>query len=102
MRRLLMRAGLTAPWFGITLDHDMRALQRDWEAMDVEEDLPGGPIRQPRASRRTGRSWQSRAVLPCPALTKIAPGIWPYLILGEQTHIGRGAVAGSGRYVLLF
>jgi hypothetical protein len=99
-RRLAARASLIAPWCGMDLIQDVDGLRENWDALTVEMDLPEDAAQQPRASSRTGEAWQSRTRLPLVRLTGALEEIWPYLGLGEKTHIGRGAVSGSGRYVL--
>jgi hypothetical protein len=99
-RRLAVRASLIAPWCRIDLVQDVAGLRENWDALTVGMDLPEDAAEQPRASSRTGTAWQSRTRLPLVRLTGALEEIWPYLALGEKTHIGRGAVAGSGRYVL--
>jgi hypothetical protein len=100
LRRLTARASLIAPWMSLDLTQDDDELRKGWDSLDVELEMGGHAIRQPRASSRTGQSWQSRTRLPIVRLNGKLDRVWPYIALGEKTHIGRGAAAGSGRYLL--
>jgi hypothetical protein len=98
-RRLTARASMIAPWMRIDLTQNVDSLQVNWDALALEIDTAEA-LHHPRASRRTGLSWQSITRLPSIRLTGNLNEIWHYLVLGENIHIGRGATAGSGRYSL--
>jgi hypothetical protein len=99
-RRLIIRASLLAPWFGLKLQRDFSPLQQAWQRLDVHIEPGVEPVVRPRVSHRTGQSWASSTLRPIVTLNGDLQEIWPYLLMGEQTHVGRGAVSGAGRYVL--
>ncbi len=103
MLRLARRIYGLSLWQGLKLDIDWQALHQaslnsDFEIVDSNKisNLKTG-------SKRQNRKW----VKPVRRATILISGAilheyLPLLVLGQQTHIGRGATSGLGRYKLHF
>ena len=53
-----------------------------------------------RYSNRQGRKHELSGLVGSVTLTDIPPEIWPYLVVGQRIHIGKGATFGQGHYLL--
>lgn len=54
-----------------------------------------------RGSRRQRKAFENPIAMPRLIIAGDLELFWPLLVIGERCHVGRGAVAGHGRYRLL-
>lgn len=94
--RLARRIDGLARWQDAALDVRWDDVRQVWESLNYDE---SGlvPVLPDRASRRQERRIVNEAVVGELIIAgNIAP-IWPFLVIGETCHVGRGAVTGMGR-----
>jgi len=58
------------------------------------------PIAIDRYSNRQDRKHPLTGLVGSVVLSEIPPELWPYLVLGQWTHIGKGSTFGLGKYTL--
>ncbi len=97
--RLARRIEGLALWHDVALDEDWRGLGVSWN--DVEYDVRG--LRTACARRRSGGT-QTSFHVPTVSGTlwvhEVTSELWSLLALGAETHVGKGATEGFGRYAL--
>lgn len=97
--RLARRIAGLALWHDIAVEEDWPRLAAAWDA--VRYDL--GFLRRgerARHSGRLGKSFSVETVTGVLRMTDLAPELWPLLALGQETHVGKGASEGFGRFAL--
>ncbi len=98
LKKLLIRVALTARWQGASLASDLDRFYTDWLKLDCRFD---GPLHTSTLRLESGRNKQSGfrdVTMSELAITGDIGSLWPFLLIGEITHIGRGAVRGLGRF----
>jgi CRISPR-associated endoribonuclease Cas6 len=98
--RLARRIDLLARWMDVEIDADWPTLAASWNDLDFQT---GGFARAPPLDRKSGRGqhrFQVRLMAGSLGLGGELDPFWPLLVLGQSSHVGRGATAGLGRYVL--
>ncbi|MEL6967532.1 MAG: CRISPR system precrRNA processing endoribonuclease RAMP protein Cas6 [Pseudomonadota bacterium] len=100
--RLNRRIEGLARWQDMALQADWGALRQAAEALTFDTDgLEQDTVH--RGSRRQETAFENPSVFGDLVFTgpAVAVGaVWPFVVLGEITHAGRGATAGLGRYSL--
>ena len=102
-RRLIRRIGTLAESFGPSTLHapfDYRALA-DLASQVVVVDQQVSSVRWDRYSGRQPPKHPLSGLIGQAVVSDIPDPLWPYLILGQWVHIGKGASFGQGRYVVL-
>lgn len=97
--RLARRIDGMVRWMDAELDVDWAALSNHWRGLDAHF-IEADPITTRRFSRRQNREIVNETALGRLALSGDLRPIWPLLVLGQYTHVGRGAVSGYGLYRL--
>lgn len=97
LNRLIRRLALLAPWCGVSLAAAFADLQACVDRAEIElVEIVAAPV-----SAIGGHKHHNKVAPPgryrVAALTE---PLWTAQVLGTQTHIGRGANVGLGRYVL--
>ncbi len=97
--RLARRIDGLSRWMGVGVDADWLAMAECWNGCayfcaDLQEGVAT------RGSRRQGRLYANPVVSARWTIAGDLRPIWPLLVLGQTSHIGRGAVSGYGRYHL--
>ena len=99
--RLVRRVSLLARWQGVEVVTDLDILQEDWRACAYDvENWSGRDSGRPE--RRGGHKFKNR--LACDGAMTIGGDLqrlWPLLVIGEHTNVGRGASIGLGCYGLV-
>ena len=98
LKKLLIRVALTARWQGASLAGDLDGIYTDWLKLDCSFD---GPLHTSSLRLDSGRNKQSGfrdVTMSQLAIAGDIGSLWPFLLIGEITHIGRGAVMGLGRF----
>jgi hypothetical protein len=88
-----------ALWHDVALVEDWRRLGVDWN--NVSYDIRF--LRAGQAARRSGRGQQNfvvPTVIGTLWMDNLTPELWRLLIVGAETHVGKGASEGYGRYIL--
>jgi hypothetical protein len=97
--RLARRIEGLALWHDVQIDEDWRDLGVCWN--DIEYDVRG--LRIDRARRRSGGT-QTTFHVPTVSgvlwIYDLTSELWSLLALGAETHVGKGATEGFGRYAL--
>ena len=91
-----------APWYGAALDEtEVPLLKEEWLKAVTSFSLDAVPLLVRHRSSRSGETWES---MPQRSSVELDAGLsrrlCDMLVLGEMTHVGRGAVNGLGRYKL--
>ena len=96
--RLVRRLALLAPWFSISLAESYPDLVHEAEqALAQCEYASAGSY-----SVKGGHRFSNQLVVsPVFSVSNVSPSLAVALVLGEKTHIGRGANLGLGRYRLV-
>ncbi|MCV6602306.1 MAG: CRISPR system precrRNA processing endoribonuclease RAMP protein Cas6 [Cohaesibacter sp.] len=101
IQKLLTRVALICRWHGAKLDVDLQALYDNSRSLEMSI---SGPVHTHKVKTGSGRGkqWGFQEVsLFDLNISGDLSLLWPYLCIGEVSHIGRGAVKGFGRYNLL-
>lgn len=98
---LFARAAVLAPWFGVKVDFDRNVLRQAFAALEARIETDAKAEFKIRNSSRSGDQWQSAALRADVYLEGDLEAVWPLLRFGELVHLGRSAVTGLGRYVLI-
>lgn len=100
--RLARRLTMLARWHDAALDLSWGDLEAAWTACDY--DLLDDGLDAPNYKARKGGHRFRNAVTPAPVVSVSGDlaKVWPLLVIGESTHVGRGATLGLGRYCLVF
>ena len=95
--RLARRIDGLARWQDAQLDVDWRELREDWLSISYGTiALEDG--RMPRRSAKNCENYETEVVGGSVYLTGNLAPVWPLLVLGTRTRLGKGANAGFGRY----
>jgi len=95
--RLARRIALLARWYDVALDPLWDDLERAWLACDYEIADEARGASSTGGHKFRNRVTEARSV----TISGELAGLWPLLVIGESTHIGRGANVGLGRYRLM-
>jgi len=101
LKKLLIRVALMARWQGLGLRGDLDGLYADWQKLECNF---VGPVHKSSMRLDSGRNNQTGfrdVTMSELAIAGNLASLWPFLLIGETTHIGRGAVKGLGRYTIL-
>lgn len=98
--RLARRIDLLARWMDVGLTADWRELATIWNGLDYNVAALSRAHLESRSGRDEKRRFQRSLVQGVLAIGGDLTAIWPLLAIGQLTHVGRGATAGLGRYVL--
>jgi hypothetical protein len=97
--RLAGRVEGLARWQDAAIAADWQALAAAWK--EATYDI--GQLRRGAVVRRSGQERRDFTVAVAEGILRIADlprELWPLLVLGTETHIGKGASEGFGRYLL--
>lgn len=97
--RLARRVQGLAQWHDAAIAADWTALGAVWGSLAYDT----GSLRTERAWRRSGtqaRSYEPPTVKGMLCITDVPSDLWPLLAIGQQTHVGKGAGEGFGRFVV--
>ncbi len=99
--RLLRRIGSLAEHYGgwSAEGFDFPAILGESSAM-ICSDRGLHPYQTERFSTRQDRRHPLAGLMGRVELSCISPTLWPYLVLGERLHVGKGASFGMGKYVI--
>lgn len=101
LERLIRRTILIARWYDCGLDLGSEALSGGWTGVNFATELNEDRGSIARFSNRTGRQWHHATVKCNATISGNLTAFWPFLQIGEVTHVGRGATIGLGRYTLI-
>lgn len=97
--RLVSRIEGLAFWHDAALVEDSQCLEARSTAVSYDVRL----LQLDHAARRSGRT-QQNFVVPTVSGTlwmdNLSPELWSLLVIGAETHVGKGATEGFGRYIL--
>jgi hypothetical protein len=99
LARLARRARGLALWHDADLDENWPQLAEAWRAASYDLRL----LRHARVGRHSGRThrdFDMDAVTGTVLMDDVVPEVWPLLVIGQETHVGKGASEGFGRYRL--
>lgn len=98
--RLARRVDGLARWMDVGVEADWQEIAGHWRGLDFAWDAfeRGEHLRGSRRQQRVFANPVGQASLRIAG--DLAP-VWPVLFLGQTCHVGRGAVAGQGRYRLV-
>ena len=99
--RLTRRIEGMARWQGAELQWDWDAVLTAWYALDREWIRVDPSIVSRRRSLRQDMTYANAGRRATLALRGDLTDIWPLLLIGQLLHVGRGAVAGLGRFELV-
>jgi hypothetical protein len=97
--RLARRIEGLALWHDVAVAADWASLARQWNEVAYD-------VRSLRAGNAHRHSGGSQAHFDVPTVSgtlfvaDLTPDLWTLLALGAETHVGKGAVEGFGRYLL--
>lgn len=97
--RLARRIDGLARWMDVELDVKWQDLADHWRRLDYGL-ANYAPRTARRGSRRQNRAFRNQVADGSVLVAGDLAPIWPLLVLGQTCHLGRGATAGQGRYVL--
>lgn len=101
VEKLLVRIALMAHWYGASLKANETEMSELLCRLELEF---GGPVHKSALrldSGRTGHTGYKDVSMAELHIGGDLASIWPLLLAGQTTHIGRGAIKGLGRYVIL-
>ena len=99
LARLALRIEGLARWHDVGIDEDWEQLGIAWNAACYD-------VRQMQHRPVTRRSGRGQAYFTAPTvqgklwISEFAPELWPLLAIGAETHVGKGATEGFGRFEL--
>jgi hypothetical protein len=97
--RLARRIEGLARWQDAVLEADWLMLAEDWNACAYDcRDLRAATVA--RRSGRSGRDFAMPAVCGALTIAEVPAALWPFLVIGQHTHVGKGAAEGFGRFSL--
>jgi CRISPR-associated endoribonuclease Cas6 len=99
LARLARRVEGLARWQDAAIAADWPALASAWR--EASYDL--GQLRRAAIVRRSGRERRDFTIGAAEGvlrITELPAELWPLLVIGSETHIGKGASEGFGRYLL--
>ena len=99
LARLARRVEGLARWQDAAIAADWRALAGAWR--EASYDL--GQLHRVAIVRRSGRERRDFTIGAAEGVLRIADlpaALWPLLVIGSETQIGKGASEGYGRYLL--
>ena len=97
--RLARRVGGMARWMDMDVDAPLRDSSDAWRHCEYYS--PGIEHRSARrGSRRQRRAFENPTGIGRILIEGDIAQFWPILVVGQTCHVGRGAVAGYGRYWL--
>jgi hypothetical protein len=99
--RLARRVDLMARWMGVEVLADWPALAALWHELDYDVRQLYRPRPLNRLSGRGKQAFDQPLAHGALLITGPLAPLWPILLLGQSTHLGRGATNGLGRYRLL-
>lgn len=101
--RLVRRTISMARWYDVEMtDNIVDIMHYTVSRLAVDADHLGAQqVRHVRRSGRTGDLYENPAIRCDLYVTGELEPLWPFLRIGEAIHVGRGAVAGLGRYRLV-
>jgi CRISPR-associated endoribonuclease Cas6 len=97
--RLARRVEGLALWQDAAIDEDWQFLGKAWNALSYDT----RDLRRTTAERRSGKAredFTTETVEGTLRISDMTPELWPLLVLGRSTHVGKGASEGFGRYLL--
>ncbi len=100
LSRLASRIWLLARWHDVTIEADWPALLAAWRGTDLCV-IDATAHALARNSTRTAQTFIESTRLFDLSLDGELAVIWPLLVIGKQSQVGRGTTIGLGRYVLL-
>ncbi len=101
LKKLLIRVALMVCWQNTLLSDNLDALFTDWKNLKCEF---VGSVHTSSLRLDSGRNRQTGfrdVTMSELEITGDLGSLWPFLLIGETTYIGRGAVNGLGRYKIL-
>ena len=98
--RLARRVEGLARWHGMAVDVDWQHLGAAWSGVSFDTRclVRAHVIRR---SGSKGTAFGAEVVGGTLRIDQVPQALWPLLLLGQETHVGRGANAGFGRYLLV-
>ncbi len=100
LKKLLVRVALMARWQGVRLSENLDMLYQRWERLECGFKGLVHTTNLRLDSNRNGQSgFREVSMLELTIAGDLAT-LWPFLQIGQITHIGRGAVKGLGRFAV--
>ncbi len=101
LKKLLVRVAMMARWQGVRLSENLDRLYQEWEKLECGFKGPVQTASLRLDSSRNGQSGFRETSMLELTIAGDLKTLWPFLQIGQTTHIGRGAVKGLGRFAVL-